>query len=77
MRVEKFLQDSAQRFPDKVALVTGSKRLSYGDLDTLSDGLAAALSSPAMSPSAWRAWRTASSCSWRIAGRRSSGFSPR
>ena len=45
MRVEKFLQDSAQRFPDKVALVTGSKRLSYGDLDTLSDRLAVALSS--------------------------------
>jgi amino acid adenylation domain-containing protein len=45
MRVEGFLQGSARRRPDKVALVTGRERLSYGDLDTLSDRLAGALSS--------------------------------
>lgn len=45
MRVERFLQDSARRCPDKVALVTGGARLSYGDVDTLSDRLAGALSS--------------------------------
>jgi long-chain acyl-CoA synthetase len=44
MRVERFLQDSARRCPDKVALVTAGERLSYGDLDTLSDRLAGALS---------------------------------
>jgi long-chain acyl-CoA synthetase len=43
MRVERFLQDSARRFADKTALVAGSRRLSYGELDILSDRLAAAL----------------------------------
>jgi long-chain acyl-CoA synthetase len=45
MRVEQFLQDSARRFPDKVAVAAGHKRLSYGELDMLSDRLAGALAS--------------------------------
>ena len=44
MRVERFLQDSARRLPDKVALVSGGRRLSYRELDALSDRLAAGLS---------------------------------
>src|ERR1700751_4959417 len=43
MRVERFLRDSAQRFGDKVALVTGGARVTYGELDRASDRLAAAL----------------------------------
>lgn len=43
MRVEDFLRQSAQRFPDKVALVAGEKRLSFRELDELSDTLAHAL----------------------------------
>jgi amino acid adenylation domain-containing protein len=43
MRVEQFLRDSAGRFPDKTALVVGGRRLSYRELDTMSDRLAAAL----------------------------------
>src|SRR6202049_993861 len=50
MRVERFLQDSARRFADKVALVTGRKRLSYGDLDSLRDLLAVAFSSRGVQP---------------------------
>src|SRR5512133_1566281 len=33
MRVEQFLSGSAQRYPDKTALVDGSRRLSYRELD--------------------------------------------
>ena len=43
MRVERFLQVSARHFPDKTALVAGGRRLSFGDLDALSDRLAATL----------------------------------
>ena len=43
MRVERFLRDSARRFPDKTALVAGGRRLSFAELDALSDRLAAAL----------------------------------
>lgn len=43
MRVERFLGDSAKRFPDKVALVAGAERLTYAELDRRSDRLAAAL----------------------------------
>jgi long-chain acyl-CoA synthetase len=45
MRVEQFLQDSARRFPDKIAVATGHKRLGYGELDALSDRLAGTLAS--------------------------------
>jgi acyl-CoA synthetase (AMP-forming)/AMP-acid ligase II len=43
MRVERFLEDSAARSPDKTALVAGGRRLSFAELDTVSDRLAAAL----------------------------------
>lgn len=43
MRVEDMLRRSAGTAPEKVALVADGARLSYGDLDALSDGLAAAL----------------------------------
>ena len=43
MRIERFLRDSAERLPEKTALVAGGHRLTYADLDTASDRLAAAL----------------------------------
>src|SRR5436305_607302 len=43
MRVERFLEDSARRFPEQIALVAGRKRLSYGELDALAERLAGAL----------------------------------
>jgi long-chain acyl-CoA synthetase len=43
MRVERFLTDSARRFPDKTALVAGGRRLTFSDLDGMSDRLAAGL----------------------------------
>jgi amino acid adenylation domain-containing protein len=43
MRVEQFLRDSARRFPDKIALVAGGRRVSYRKLDAMSERLAAAL----------------------------------
>ena len=43
MRVESFLSDSAGRFSEKTALVAGEKRLTFAELDGLSDRLAAGL----------------------------------
>ena len=43
MRVERFLSDSALEKGNKTALVAGDIRLSYAELDALSDRLAAAL----------------------------------
>lgn len=43
MRVERFLTDSAQAFPDKRALITADRRLTYAELDRLTDALAASL----------------------------------
>ena len=43
MRVEEFLRASAVRYPDKTAIVAGGRRLSYAELDDLSDRLAASL----------------------------------
>ncbi|MBL8599198.1 MAG: AMP-binding protein [Devosia sp.] len=43
MRVETFLTASAARFGDKTALVAGTTRLSYAELDAMSDRLAAGL----------------------------------
>lgn len=44
MRVEDFLRNSARQFRDKVALVAGERRFTFGDLDEASDRLAAVLS---------------------------------
>jgi len=43
MRVEQFLRDSARRFPEKPALIAGGRRMTFAELDTTSDRLAAAL----------------------------------
>ncbi len=43
MRVEEFLRHSAQRFPDKTALIAAAKRLTYREIDRLSDQLAQGL----------------------------------
>lgn len=43
MRVETFLRDSAMRSAGKTALLADGRRLSYADLDDMSDRLAAAL----------------------------------
>src|SRR3954465_1133485 len=43
MRVERFLQDSERRFPDKVALVAGERRVTYRQLAAQSRRLAADL----------------------------------
>ena len=43
MRVEQFLRDSSRRFPDKIAVVAGDRRLSFREIDAASDRLAAAL----------------------------------
>jgi amino acid adenylation domain-containing protein len=43
MRVEEFLRESARRFGDKVALAAGDARVSYRELDQVSDRLAGAL----------------------------------
>ena len=43
MLVQDFLRSSAQRLPDKVALVCDKRRLTYAELDAMSDRLANAL----------------------------------
>jgi amino acid adenylation domain-containing protein len=43
MLVQEFLERSAERFPDKTALVCGSERLSYAELDAMANCLARAL----------------------------------
>jgi amino acid adenylation domain-containing protein len=48
MRVERFLTDSAARFPDKTAVVAGGTRLSYAELDRSSTRLAHALTAHGM-----------------------------
>lgn len=42
-RIEDDLRSSAARFGDKIALVAGGRRLTYAELDRLSDNLAVAL----------------------------------
>ena len=42
-RVEDYLTESARRFGDKIALVAGGRRLSFSELDQLSDRVAAGL----------------------------------
>ncbi len=43
MRVEQFLRNSAQSFGNKIALVAGPKRLTFAEIDVMSDRLATAL----------------------------------
>ncbi|MBI1989833.1 MAG: AMP-binding protein, partial [Betaproteobacteria bacterium] len=43
MRVEQFLRDSNRRFPEKIAVVAGDRRLTFREIDVASDRLAAAL----------------------------------
>src|SRR5690242_11992835 len=43
MLVQDFLQNSAKAGPDKTALVCGSRRFTYGELDAMSNRLANAL----------------------------------
>jgi long-chain acyl-CoA synthetase len=43
MRVERFLKDSAARFPEKTALVAGGRRYTFAELDALTDRVAAGL----------------------------------
>jgi long-chain acyl-CoA synthetase len=43
MRFEQFLRQSADRFPDKTAVIAGARRLTYSQLDALSDELAQGL----------------------------------
>src|SRR6516165_4503429 len=40
MRIEGFLQNSAQRFPDKVALIVGDRRVTYREMDESANRLA-------------------------------------
>jgi long-chain acyl-CoA synthetase len=43
MLVQGFLERSAARYPDKVALVCGERRLTYGEMDAMANRLAGAL----------------------------------
>jgi amino acid adenylation domain-containing protein len=43
MQVEQFLENSAARFPDKIALVCGKERLTYRQIDTEANRIAQAL----------------------------------
>ena len=43
MQLESFLQRSAERFPDKTALVSGPRRMTYAEYDAASNRLAHAL----------------------------------
>jgi acyl-CoA synthetase (AMP-forming)/AMP-acid ligase II len=50
MRVEDFLRNTARRLPDKCALVADGVRMSYRQLDALSDRLAACLVREGIAP---------------------------
>ncbi|WP_367717899.1 AMP-binding protein [Nitratireductor sp. GISD-1A_MAKvit] len=52
MRVEAFLTSQSKLFPSATAIVTGPERLSYADLDRLSQRLAAALRAKGVRPGA-------------------------
>jgi amino acid adenylation domain-containing protein len=43
LQVERFLEGSAQRLPDKIALVCGNRRLTYADVDRQANRLARGL----------------------------------
>ena len=46
--VNHFLENSAERLPDKIALVCGDQRISYAQIDDMSEGLAQALAGMGM-----------------------------
>ncbi len=50
MRIEDHLRQSAGQFGSKTALIAGETRLSYGELDRLSDNLAASLIAHGIKP---------------------------
>ena len=50
MLVEQFLESSARRTPDKVALVCDDRRLTYREIDALADRLAASLVELGLAP---------------------------
>ncbi|MDI7861831.1 acyl--CoA ligase [Rhizobiaceae bacterium n13] len=50
MRIEDHLRRTAECLPAKTALVAGERRMSYAELDDLSDRLAAGLAANAISP---------------------------
>ena len=41
--LHEFLSSAAKKFPDKEAVITGNTRLSYADIEELSDNLASSL----------------------------------
>ncbi len=43
MLVQRFLEDSAKRFPDKICLVSSGRRLTYGEVDMMANRLANAM----------------------------------
>lgn len=50
MRIEQYLRQSARSYGDKIALVAGCRRLSYAELDDLSDRLATSLITQGLTP---------------------------
>src|SRR6476660_3524672 len=50
MRVEQILSDSAACTPDKIAVAAGKNRLSYRELDRLSERLAGVLAGEGIDP---------------------------
>ncbi|MFN7027244.1 MAG: class I adenylate-forming enzyme family protein [Pseudorhizobium sp.] len=50
MRIEARLHESVKRFAEKTAAVAGGVRLSYAELDAVSDGLATALCNAGVAP---------------------------
>ena len=58
-------RDVASDAPDRIALVDGSRRISYGALDARAQRLACGLTDSGSTPAigSWSAWRTRSSSS--------------
>jgi acyl-CoA synthetase (AMP-forming)/AMP-acid ligase II len=48
MRIEDFLRENTKRFGDRTALVAGGQRLTFAELDDMSDRMAAALAAQAI-----------------------------
>jgi long-chain acyl-CoA synthetase len=50
MQVESFLERSAQRYPDKIALICGGRRLSYKEVDENVNKLAHSIRNEGIAP---------------------------